>query len=154
MHPYWIGKLDEEEGTRLHVYDDKTGEAVVPGHVMQGHPTIGQGRALDVQGITANESLMLLGNDLERIEKQCTNAFPKFGELTPGRQFVLTTMAYNMGWEGMLSFHVMLADVWAGNYAAAGIALMSSEVARQLPSRYRFLCYVMRTGSDAGYSVA
>ena len=46
----------DDEGVRLRVYDDATGEPLHPGMTLKGHPSIGYGRALDVNGISLKES--------------------------------------------------------------------------------------------------
>jgi GH24 family phage-related lysozyme (muramidase) len=68
--------LEREEGLRTLVYDDATGKPIGPGSVVQGHPTIGIGRALDVNGITAVEADFLLENDATtwRRSRRCSTS--------------------------------------------------------------------------------
>lgn len=62
-----IPMLRAEEGLRLTVYDDATGKPIKPGTLVKGHPTIGIGRALDVNGITEAEAEYLKANDVAKI---------------------------------------------------------------------------------------
>ena len=50
-----LALLTADEGMRLDLYDDKTSKTIKPGSVVEGHPTIGVGRALDVFPLTREE---------------------------------------------------------------------------------------------------
>ena len=151
METYWNDKLVAEEGTRLFVYDDATGKAILQGSLVVGHPTIGTGRALDVHGISVGEAAFLFGNDVGLLEARLRKAFPTFDLLTAGRQFVLVSMAFNLGWAGLLSFHDTLAAVWSGKFVTAAADILASKAAKELPNRYKFLAYVMQHGDDKGF---
>lgn len=43
-------QLERQESYRRFVYDDATGQEIVPGYTVQGNPTIGYGRDLMTEG--------------------------------------------------------------------------------------------------------
>lgn len=73
------------EGLHLKPYQDTT-----------GHLTIGVGRNLNTTGITRDEAIHLLRNDIIRIKKELISAFPFFVRLAPTRRQVLIDMAFNL----------------------------------------------------------
>lgn len=139
-------ELDRDEGLRLHVYDDFTGEPIRPGSLVRGHPTIGVGRALDVHGITAAESAYLLDNDINSCVAALAHAFHWWPDLEPVRQRVLVNMAFNMGMTKLLKFVDMIAAIEAQNWDKASAEILDSKAARDLPERYERLAEMMRTG--------
>lgn len=140
-----IKELIAEENTVLYAYDDATGEPVVPGYRMQGHPTCGVGRALDTHGISAIEATFLLDNDLAAIDA-ALRVHPWWVALSPVRQFVVVSMAFNMGISGMLGFPHMIAALFHADYAAAAKEMLNSHWAVQLPARAHRLAEAMRVG--------
>ena len=138
--------LMRDEGLRLFVYDDATGQPIRSGTLVRGHPTIGIGRALDVEGITAAEASFLLADDVAAISARLAAALPWFGALDGARQRVLIEMAFNLGAAGLLGFHDTLAAVAAGNYGAAASAMLASHWATQVGARADRLAQMMRTG--------
>lgn len=150
MAPFWASKLETHEGRRLVVYDDATGLPLKPGVTLKGHPTIGIGRALDVNGLTPAECDTLFSDDVTTCEQKLLLAFPHFLQLSEGRRFVLVEVAFNCGWAGLLGFPVMLAALWAGQWDRAAVELLASKAARELPGRYAELATVLRTGTAPG----
>ena len=150
MDQFWRAKLTAEEGSRLVVYDDATGLPLKPGMTCKGHPSIGIGRALDANGITPAEEASLFNDDVSTVEAKLVIAFPHFVQLTAGRQFVLTDVAFNCGWAGLMGFPVMLAACWAGHWDRAAAELLNSKAARLLPARYGELAAILRSGTAPG----
>jgi lysozyme len=146
MTPEGLALLRADEGLRLLAYDDATGQTIVPGYQMVGHPTVGVGRDLDINGISNAEAETLLADDVTGIEAALTAAIPCFATLDPARADVLTNVAFNCGIAGLLSFHRMLAAVAVGDWAQAAAELLDSGVARQLPARYQRLANVLLNG--------
>jgi lysozyme len=143
-----VSELMADEGLRLTVYDDATGRPIGPGCTLSGHPTVGWGRALDVHGISAAEAALLLINDLAPIEARLAHTYPWFSRLDPVRQGVLCNLAYNLGLRGLGTFHFMLADLAAGDYAGAADELVNSRWIRQVQhSRSSRLIEQLRTGT-------
>ena len=161
MTPQQTRELAGDEGTRLVVYDDATGRAIVPGSAVVGHPTIGTGRACDVHGITDAEALMLFANDIAAVE-QAMAGQAWFVALDPVRQGVMVNLAFNMGVRGLETFTHMMADivrgehdlaaafasVAAGDFAAAAAELANSKWAQQVqPSRRDRLLAQLASGT-------
>ena len=129
-------ELEQEEGLRLYVYDDATGQRIVPGSHVIGHPTIGIGRALDTTGITQVEALTLFDGD---VEEKVGGLDERLGawwrKLTPVRQRVLIEMAFQMGVAGLLKFQGFLDKLQASDYNGAAEEMLNSAWARQTPQR-------------------
>jgi lysozyme len=138
--------LAREEGLRLTVYDDATGQPLRPGSTLRGHPTIGIGRCLDRRGITAAEALALLENDLAEIRAGVAQALPWVAELTPNRRTVLEAMAFQLGLAGLLGFKGTLAALRRGDHEAAAAGMLASLWARQTPARAQRMAAMMRAG--------
>lgn len=135
------------EGLRLAVYDDATGEPLKQGDIIKGHPTIGYGRLLSsARGITKEEALYLLENDIALVKTEVTKALPWVMNLNQARRDVLFEMAFQMGVPGLLKFKNTLAAVKAGDYAGAAEGMKNSLWARQTPSRAKELSEVMLNG--------
>ena len=142
-------ELLKDEQLRLVVYDDKTAMPLHPGMVCQGHPTIGIGRALDVHGLSRDEAFYLLRNDIAQIDKKLSTLLPWYQSLDPIRQCTLANMAFNLGVEGLLSFHQTLTLIQTSQYAAAAAAMLASKWAAQVGDRAKRLAEQIRTGQPA-----
>jgi lysozyme len=127
--------LEQEEGCRLRPYRDTVGKL-----------TIGVGRNLDSQGITRQEALYLLQNDIkESVEDLERLDF--FSGLTDVRKVVLVDMCFNLGLGGLMGFRKMIAAIRAGNFEAAATEIRGSAAAEQTGgARYAKLAYLMEKG--------
>lgn len=134
-----------EEGERLKVYDDATGDAIVPGYNVIGHPTIGIGRALDTQGLSEEEKTLLYQNDKQDFIQAVLRALPWAAHLAPLRLGVLCAMAFQMGITGMLNFTQTLAALQDGNWQAAHDAMLDSKWAKQTPARAQKMAQIILT---------
>jgi lysozyme len=115
------------EDRRLTVYDDGTGQPVGPGDTLQGHPTIGWGRALDTNGISELEAYELLQKDLARTWKEITQRqFSFWTGLSDVRKAALLDMAYNMGTGGLMKFKKMLAALQVSDFDEAAAQMEQS----------------------------
>lgn len=131
-------QLRRDEGEVLHAYAD---------HL--GYLTIGVGRLIDKRkggGITADESAMLLANDVARVKMQLRSRLPWFDGIDEARQGVLLNMAFQMGVDGLLGFRNTLAMVERGEYSDAAVNMLASKWATQTPERAQRLAKQMRTG--------
>ncbi|MBU2800441.1 glycoside hydrolase family protein, partial [Acidithiobacillus sp. VAN18-4] len=112
---------------RRFVYDDATGQEIVPGYTVQGNPTIGYGRDLMTEGISKEEAMVLLRHDIDRAWREVTSHLPwAESQLSVIRFAVLVNMAFNMGLQGLLGFTQMLSALQAGNYEQAAKAMLDS----------------------------
>lgn len=146
--------LVSDEGIRLFVYDDATGQPLKPGMVLKGHPTIGFGRALDVRGLSAAESDALLEDDIAAFDAALTRALPWYPDLDLVRRRVLVEMAFNLGvgdsTKGLLSFRQMLAAIEAGDWIRAKANMVASKWFVQVGRRGARLANLMLTGCTDG----
>ncbi len=128
-------QLIRYEGLKLRPYKDTVGKL-----------TIGVGRNLDDVGISEQEAMILLDNDIERARLDLAKALPWVKTLDSVRQDVLINMAFNMGIGGLLTFKNTLASIKAGDYADAANKMLQSKWARQVGLRASELSQMMRTG--------
>ena len=122
------GRLSGEEGERHFIYLDSVNKR-----------SIGIGRNLDDVGISHDESLYLLSNDLDRTIADLDKFQPWWRQLDPVRASVLLDMAFNMGDEsqthGLRTFANTLTAFQAGNWQAAHDGMINSKWAEQVGQR-------------------
>jgi lysozyme len=124
------------------------GERLKPYRCTAGKLTIGIGRNLEDRGITAEESAMLLANDIGAIERQVLAALPWVGEMDEVRQRVVVDMAFNMGIAGLLEFRRTLGAMQSRQYQQAATMMLDSKWAKQVGGRAERLSRMMATGKD------
>lgn len=143
-----MGILDlikEDEGLRLHVYDDATGKPIVKGYTCVGNPTIGYGRLLtEGRGITLDEAEAMLHRDVQETTDALYSNYWWFIDLSQERKDVLTSMAFNMGMPRFVKFKKMLGAIQDKDFNEAAAQILDSNAARQLPERYGRLSQMMR----------
>jgi lysozyme len=135
-------------GDRHVVYDDATGQPIVPGTTVQGNPTIGYGRLVTGgNGISEQEAEELLRNDVASVRAQLDRRLPWWRQKldTTRRQAVLE-MAFNLGVGGLLSFKNMLAALEAGDYETAATEALDSRWAQQVGHRANNIAERIRLG--------
>jgi lysozyme len=132
-------KLDEGTGPmrggNYVVYDDATGKPIVPGSVVKGHPTIGEGFALDTRGLTPGEMMFVLHDAENDFWSDIVRAFPWAAKLDPVRQVALLSMGYNLGVHGLAMFPDTLACLERGQWADAVANLKQSKWWTQVGQR-------------------
>ena len=111
-----------------------------------GKISIGVGRNLTDVGISEDEADYLLDNDISSILHQLVARIAIFGSLDTTRQNVLADMAMNLGIEGLLRFHKMLAAIEAHDFEKAADEMLDSKWATQVGKRATELAAMMRTG--------
>jgi lysozyme len=138
----WVAKatdqIKEDEGLVLHAYDDHLGFA-----------TIGYGRLIDRRkggGISEDEALYLLKNDVSARLSVLENAIPFFARLDDARKAVLLNMSFQLGIAGLLKFKSTLAFIEAGDFENASANMLKSLWAKQTPHRAKRLAEQMRSG--------
>jgi lysozyme len=140
------------KGNRLVVYDDATGKAIVPGSHVIGHPTIGIGRALDVNGLSMAEALFLMHDDETDVQAQLDANLGWWRQMDDVRQAVLISMVFNMGigsrslGTGVLGFTKTLSLMQMRNYEGAAAQLRASKWYGQVGGRGERLAKMMDTG--------
>jgi lysozyme len=143
------------------------GLRLIPYHCPAGKLTIGVGRNLDDLGMTPEEcaacgiapgewtdltltreqALLLLDNDVRRVERELTGAFSWFGGLDPARRDALVDMTFNLGLTRLRGFHRFLAAMGAGEYETAADEMLDSTWSRQVGDRALELSAMIRTGA-------
>lgn len=111
-----------------------------------GKLTIGVGRNLDDNGITEDEALYLLNNDIENCVKDLDRNVPSWRSHNEFRQNVLIELCFNIGINRMLGFKKMLAALQKNEYASAADEMLDSKWARQVGQRSATMAQMMRTG--------
>lgn len=137
-----VDKLKDEllrdEGFVPHVYLD---------HL--GYQTIGVGRLVDKRrggGLSQDEAMYLLGNDIARVVTALDKQYPFFKSLSDTRQRALCNMAFQLGLAGLAKFKTMLGHIAAGRFELAASAAKNSLWARQTPNRADRVIAMIRNG--------
>ena len=99
------------------------------------------------RGISENEALFLLRNDIEEITGQLER-HSWYVALGPVRRKVLIDMAFNLGMAGLMGFKQMIEALKRADYEAAADEMVYSRWYRQVGERGRRLERMMRTGED------
>lgn len=127
--------LQKHEGFRAKPYKCTSGKL-----------TIGYGRNLDDVGISKDEALQLLANDIRKCFTQLHDRYTWFRTLDSVRQEVLVNMCFNMGIAALSKFHNMIAHLTLGQFTQAAIEILESKYADQVGSRAKELAHMMETG--------
>ena len=101
-------RIQRHEGLRLKPYHDD-----------RGFLTIGYGRNLQAKGVSEDEALLMLRNDIAMARNQLIGYFPWVSTLDDIRQEVLTEMVFQLGINGVAAFKNTLAHAQAGEWDAA-----------------------------------
>ena len=131
-------QLKRQESFRGKLYEDS-----------RGFKTIGFGRLLEPGmggGISLQEGLFMLSNDIYNARRQVDRVFPWSSGLEVARYHVLINMAFQMGIEGLGSFKKFLAHAQAGEHNDAAREMLDSRWATQTPSRAHELAGQWRRG--------
>ena len=125
-----------DEGLRLKPYIDTVGKI-----------TIGVGRNLDDVGISKDEALYLLNNDIKRAKEDVKKVFGElFDELDSVRQAVLIDMMFNLGLPRFLTFKKFIQAVKEKDFIKASQEMLDSKWANQVKDRAKRLSFMMKTG--------
>jgi len=103
-----------------------------------GYSTIGIGRLIDKRkggGITREEALYLLQNDINNKWNDVKKKFPWVIDQPESVQRALANMAFQMGIENLSEFKNSLAYIKAGDYLKAQANLKASKWFTQTPNR-------------------
>lgn len=104
---------------------------------------------LKERGISKDEALFLLGNDIEDVVADLRN-FDWFEGLDPVRKKVVIDMRYNLGPTRFRQFKRMIAALARGDYKRAADEMRDSQWYHQVGNRSRRLVEMMATGEDYG----
>ena len=135
MNEKLIYRLIKEEGMRLKPY-----------RCSKGKLTIGVGRNLDDKGLSNEEALFLLQNDIQEAITSLKKEFPFFQSLSMDRQIVLIDMCFNLGINRLKGFKKMIKAIEEKDYSLASKEMLSSLWAKQVGARSKDLAHLMETG--------
>lgn len=127
-------------------YDDRTGARFDQGDTLVGKLTLGIGRNLSDRGITDDEAMCLLTNDIELVRNELNVALPWWIRESEARQAVMISLGFNLGVPKLLTFKTTLGLWEAGKYTEAADRLMTLPWAQQVGQRAVELTTMLRTG--------
>ena len=122
------------------------GEKLRPYRCTAGKLTIGVGRNLEDRGITHEEAMYLLDNDIALVKQQVAKEFPWILGLDDTRKDIIYEMCFQIGINRLSLFKKMLSAVREGDYSRAAEEMLDSNWFRQTPVRCKELSEIMRTG--------
>lgn len=130
--------LIAHEGFRKKVYKDS-----------KGILTIGVGRNIESKGLSRDEVLFLLDNDIAEVVSEMEKE-PYYMAIRGDdvRCRVIIEMAFNLGEAGLEEFKKMLAAVQSFHFEIASEEMLNSKWARQVGDRAKILAQMMKTGVD------
>lgn len=128
-------QLTRDEGLRLKPYTDTVGKV-----------TIGIGRNLTDVGISRDEALAMLANDIKNAQERLAASLPWTAALDEVRRGAVENMAFNLGIGRLLNFRKFLAALEARDYQTAAKEMLSSSWATQVGDRARRLSKQIESG--------
>lgn len=131
-------QLSNHEGIRKFAYRCPSGKL-----------TIGIGRNIDSDGglgLSEDEILYLLTNDLKRIEEELGNAFRFYKDLDPVRQDAMINMAFNLGITRLRGFRMALKLMETKEYDEASMEFLDSLWASQVGQRALDIAHMIKYG--------
>lgn len=114
--------------------------------VLNGDITIGVGRNLDALGLSEEEVLYLLENDINRCDKELLHNFKWYPDLCRARQDAMINLCFNLGISKLLGFKKALGAMGRGDYDKAADEFLDSKWARQVGNRAIEVTDMIRKG--------
>ena len=130
-----IADLLRDEGLRLKPYKCTSGKL-----------TIGVGRNIEDIGISEQEALVLLNNDIDRVFSELQASCDWFVKLSDNRKRALANMEFNLGISRFLEFEKMLSAIENSQFDRAADEAVRSRWAKQVGSRAHRIATLIREG--------
>lgn len=111
-----------------------------------GKLTIGVGRNIKDVGISEDEAIFMLDNDIETCIKDMVRLFPSWYQLSENRQSVLANMRFNLGLTRFRSFKKMIKAVNDNDFDQAALEMEDSKWYLQVGYRSFELVNMMVNG--------
>lgn len=128
--------LVKHEGFRNKPYEDTS-----------GFVSIGVGRNLDGLGLSDEEVMYLLDNDIRRCDEELLSNFRWYAGLCRCRQDAMLSLCFNLGITRLRKFKKALSAMADGDYETAADEFLDSKWATQVGSeRVDDLVSMIRTG--------
>jgi lysozyme len=106
-----------------------------PYHCSAGKLTIGVGRNLESNGISEDEAMYLLENDIKRVTANLDKMWAVWRTFPEKAQLVCIDMTYQMGITGFMNFRQTRALMEMGCWLEASEEVLRSKYAIQTPNR-------------------
>lgn len=135
--------LETTKQQLLEMLERHEGYRAQPYICSEGATTIGIGRNLDVNGISRDEALYMLNNDVCQVETDIRRAWAHFDDLSETRKIVILNMCFQMGVAGVMEFTRMLNALEVGDFALAGDEMLDSRWRDQTQGRAFELAQIM-----------
>ena len=130
-----VGLIMKHEGLRLFPYKCTAGKL-----------TIGIGRNIQDRGISRDEAMYLLNNDIQLSIRELSH-YDWFLKLDEVRQGALIELHFNIGLAKLLKFKNMISFIESGYYANASTQLLKSLWASQVgENRSKDMAYRLKNG--------
>jgi lysozyme len=101
-----------------------------------GKLTIGIGRNIEDNGISKDEALYMLNNDIVNAERDCKNWLGKvYDNLSDTRKSVLINMMFNLGLPRLMGFKKFKSALCQGDFEKASMEMLDSRWAVQVGNR-------------------
>lgn len=116
--------LIKHEGYQSKAYEDTVGTV-----------SIGVGRNLDDVGLSDDEIMYLLNNDIARCSQELLGCFPWYSELSRVRQEFMIMLCFNLGLTRLRKFVKALGHMENREYSLAADEFLDSKWATQVGNR-------------------
>ncbi len=100
--------------------------------------TIGCGRNLDDNGISEEEAMYLLANDIKRVKEELNMNFGAWRTMPEKARMVCIDMVFNLGITGFMKFRKTRQLMELGLWLEASEEILRSRYRIQLPNRSAF----------------
>ena len=97
--------------------------------------TIGVGRNLDANGISEDEAMYLLNNDIDRVLEGLDKHLQGWRAWPLKARMVAIDMSFQMGIQGFLGFRKTIALIKLGMFLEASEEILNSKYYQQTPTR-------------------
>ena len=116
--------LINDEGLKLKLYRDTVGKM-----------TVGVGRNIEDRGISEDEAMYMLGNDISIVLRDLDAVIPEWRTLDEPRARALANMCFQLGRVRFCQFTKMIDAIRKHDFAEAGREARDSLWYKQVPSR-------------------
>lgn len=103
-----------------------------------GYTSVGVGRNLETNGITEEEAMYLLNNDITNVIKDLDKHWIAWRKLPIIAQYVCIDVVFNMGINTWMSFRMTRSYMELNEWEKAGDELLNSKYAEQVGRRAIF----------------
>ena len=103
-----------------------------------GYTSVGVGRNLETNGITEEEAMYLLNNDITNVIKDLDKHWIAWRKLPITAQYVCIDVVFNMGINTWMSFRMTRSYMELNEWEKAGDELLNSKYAKQVGRRAIF----------------